>query len=186
MSGNLTGDTLKIPHCWEFMMDAYKTDSTHAYYGSDTTIFVPNFGVWHKRSWHSNFVAWPRLIYANINRKIEYGTWWPSDSPKPIVNVAARYDLPNRFYLFPNYPNPFNNSTTIDFVLPKADRVKLSVYNVLGEQIKTLFDSYLPSGPHTVQWDGTDDLGKSATSGLYFIRLQTGQSSKTIKAIYTR
>jgi len=82
--------------------------------------------------------------------------------------------LPARFSLGQNYPNPFNPSTAIQFSLAKGDHVKLNVYNLLGQQVKTLIDLDYPAGNHTVTWDGTDDNGARVASGIYLYRLESG------------
>jgi len=83
--------------------------------------------------------------------------------------------LPYSFSLAQNYPNPFNPTTTIAFDLGEYSHVKLSVYNVLGQLVKTLKNEPLPAGTYTVQWDGKNDNGRAVAGGIYFYRLQTGQ-----------
>jgi len=83
--------------------------------------------------------------------------------------------LPYSFSLAQNYPNPFNPTTTIAFDLGEYSHVKLSVYNVLGQHVKTLKSEPLPAGTYTVQWDGKNDNGRAVAGGIYFYRLQTGQ-----------
>jgi len=81
-----------------------------------------------------------------------------------------------------NYPNPFNPVTTIRFQVPAgAERVELGVYNVGGRLVRTLVDGELPPGPHSVVWDGTDQSGRSCSSGIYFMRLTDGSAMKTGK-----
>ncbi|RMG29254.1 MAG: hypothetical protein D6732_17785, partial [Methanobacteriota archaeon] len=63
--------------------------------------------------------------------------------------------LPEDFQLLPNYPNPFNPVTTIEFSLPHAARITLHVYDIAGRKVKTLVNGNLPAGNHTVKWDGT-------------------------------
>ena len=64
--------------------------------------------------------------------------------------------LPEQFYLGQNYPNPFNPSTIIPYRLPVSTRVRLEVFNVLGQRLATLVDAEQPAGFHTATWDGTD------------------------------
>ncbi|MEN8008587.1 MAG: FlgD immunoglobulin-like domain containing protein, partial [Candidatus Krumholzibacteriota bacterium] len=78
-------------------------------------------------------------------------------------------DLPGIAFQAVNFPNPFNPSTTIKYSLPKAGHLKLSVYNVRGQLVKTLIDGPRPAGAgQTVVWDGSDNLGSAAASGVYF------------------
>ncbi|MBU0983975.1 MAG: T9SS type A sorting domain-containing protein [candidate division Zixibacteria bacterium] len=101
-----------------------------------------------------------------------------------FVNAGWRDDtvvLPTRFALEQNYPNPFNPETRIEFSLPEASAVTLAVYNVLGQQVRTLASGDLPAGTHSVVWNGTDDYGRSVASGVYLYRLETGASVVTKK-----
>lgn len=91
--------------------------------------------------------------------------------------------LPERFELNQNRPNPFNPATEISFDLPRASEVSLAVYNVLGQEIRQLVSGVLPAGNHVVIWDGRDAGGVSASSGIYFYRLEAGQYVNTKKMI---
>ncbi|MCK9996601.1 MAG: hypothetical protein KAH56_10045, partial [Candidatus Krumholzibacteria bacterium] len=78
-------------------------------------------------------------------------------------------DLPGITFQTSNYPNPFNPSTTIKYSLPRAGHFKLSVFNVRGQLVKTLIDGPRPAGEdQTIVWDGADNLGSAAASGVYF------------------
>jgi hypothetical protein len=83
--------------------------------------------------------------------------------------------LPQGFRLAQNYPNPFNPATTIEFDLSKKSAVELVVYNVLGQEVKVLTQGDLGAGTHQIVWDGTDNVGQTVASGLYFYRLKTEQ-----------
>jgi len=77
--------------------------------------------------------------------------------------------LPSITFQTSNYPNPFNPSTTIMYSLPKAGHLKLSIYNVRGQLVKTLIDGIRPAGEdQTIVWDGSDNQGSSVSSGVYF------------------
>jgi len=77
------------------------------------------------------------------------------------------------YVLEQNYPNPFNPETTIRYSLPATSDVRLNIYNMLGQEVKTLVRQQQASGSHQIKWDGTDNLGKLLASGLYFYRLDT-------------
>lgn len=81
---------------------------------------------------------------------------------------------PNDFILYNNYPNPFNPTTTISFNLPNANQVRLVVYNILGQEVRELANGFFPAGKHEVIWDGTNNVGIKASSGIYFYTLQAG------------
>jgi hypothetical protein len=80
--------------------------------------------------------------------------------------------VPTRFALHPNYPNPFNPRTAIPFDLPRGVPVRLVVYDVAGQQVRTLVDRDLPAGHHRAVWDGRDDTGMLMGSGVYLFRLR--------------
>jgi len=82
-----------------------------------------------------------------------------------------------------NYPNPYNNSTFLKFITNSNVNVSVIVYNILGKEIKTLFDGELKEGEHTIEWNGKDSIGNSQTSGIYFIRIRSAGFTKTIKTI---
>jgi hypothetical protein len=77
------------------------------------------------------------------------------------------------YVLEQNYPNPFNPSTTIRFRLVNAAHVKLSIANLLGEQVRSLLEGEMPAATHSVVWDGRDDYGVQMPSGTYLIRLES-------------
>ncbi|MFH2056347.1 MAG: FlgD immunoglobulin-like domain containing protein [bacterium] len=92
-------------------------------------------------------------------------------------------NLPTTFALQQNVPNPFNPSTTIEFALPEAAAVTLSIYNALGQVVNIIHDRPLEAGIHQVVWDGTDFADNPVASGLYFYRLQAGDFAETRKML---
>jgi Secretion system C-terminal sorting domain len=96
----------------------------------------------------------------------------PVDSAKIIVvSVQDRQNgIPREFYMSPNYPNPFNPSTTIEFGLPKASQVQIVVYNVLGQRVAVLLDRSMKAGNYKMVFEA----GRLA-SGVYFYVLRAGE-----------
>jgi tetratricopeptide (TPR) repeat protein len=82
-----------------------------------------------------------------------------------------------------NYPNPFNPETTIEFSLSSAAAVSVSIYNIKGQKIKDLFSDHLPTGEHSVVWNGRDNRGRSVASGVYFYRITTGNDTTVKKML---
>ncbi|NIR51631.1 T9SS type A sorting domain-containing protein [candidate division KSB1 bacterium] len=81
--------------------------------------------------------------------------------------------LPKTFDLEQNFPNPFNPSTVIRFKLPEAAQVTLTIYDVLGRRVRTLVsNAAYAAGVHKLTWDGRDDSGNSAASGVYVYRIE--------------
>ena len=88
---------------------------------------------------------------------------------------------PAVFALASNYPNPFNPATTIKYALPQAADVELTVYNVVGQVVRTLVAEHQSAGRYVVEWDATNDNGHSLSSGMYFYRLQAGGEFHEVK-----
>jgi hypothetical protein len=86
---------------------------------------------------------------------------------------------PVSFVLHPSQPNPFNPSTQIRYELPRSDRVKLSIFDVSGREVRVLVDERKEAGSHAASWDGTDAGGRALSSGVYFYRLETGSFIQT-------
>jgi hypothetical protein len=83
--------------------------------------------------------------------------------------------------LQPNYPNPFNPTTEIAFVLPEATTVELAIFDLAGCRVRSLAGGPLAAGPHSVTWDGRDDTGQALPSGVYFCQLLAGAHAETRK-----
>jgi len=96
---------------------------------------------------------------------------FPELSPYIIKNFKLRQ----------NYPNPFNTSTIINFIIPRTDNVTMAVYNLVGQKIRTLLKNKIGAGNHFVRWNGKDNKGNMASSGIYFYRLESGNCIETKK-----
>jgi len=101
------------------------------------------------------------------------------------VNVINN-ELPITKYQLQNYPNPFNPETKIVFDLPEPGQVKLEIYNIKGQKVKTLLDCYMSPGRSEMVWNSKDDNGKRVSSGVYFYRLQTPGKNITKKMLLLR
>ncbi len=101
-----------------------------------------------------------------------------TDIPGTITDVPSGKgnDLPDKFSLKDNYPNPFNPTTTIEYALPKSTDVTLKVYNLLGREVATLVNSKQQAGRHQVKFDAG-----SLASGVYFYRITTPEFNKVRK-----
>jgi len=111
---------------------------------------------------------------------------WPLPEMEEIptrVEQKGTPSLPSEFALYQNYPNPFNPETTIRFALSNQGHVKLVVYNMLGQPVKTLIDKNVAAGFHTAIWNGTDNAGRKLSSGIYYCRLQTDKQTATRKML---
>ena len=102
-----------------------------------------------------------------------------SNEQKP----ALISEVPKETQLLQNHPNPFNPTTTISFVLRDQVRVKLAIYDVAGRQVRELVNETMPSGAHSVEWDGRTSQGVAAASGVYFYRMQAGDFVQTKRMV---
>lgn len=105
--------------------------------------------------------------YAYISFNREEG-----ESPTPLVTSLRQ-----------NYPNPFNPSTTLSFVLGTESEANLDIFNARGQLIRSFRYDQLARGLHTVEWDGKDSTGRTVSSGLYFYRLRTPETSLVNKML---
>jgi len=94
--------------------------------------------------------------------------------------------IPNKMSLSQNYPNPFNPETQINFAVPNFAPVKIEIFNVLGQRIKTLVNGEYQAGNYRVTWDGTNQNGEKVSSGIYLYRLQVGAETVSKKMILTK
>ena len=142
---------------------------------------------------------WDSTVAVSID-----STWWPRNdigvylttaSLPPVdfipvfykgalevkeVNTPAK---PTVFSLSQNYPNPFNPKTFIRFALPRDSWVKMEIYNILGQRVKTLVDEKLTAGAKEVEWDGKDDKGFEVGSGIYFYKIKADDFSDIKKMV---
>lgn len=89
-----------------------------------------------------------------------------------VLGMETTEVLPKEFALAQNYPNPFNPTTTITYRLPEDSRIRLTVFNILGQKVKTLFEGSMKAGTHTTTWDALNDFGHQVPSGIYVYRLE--------------
>ncbi|MDD3104206.1 MAG: T9SS type A sorting domain-containing protein, partial [Candidatus Cloacimonetes bacterium] len=119
-----------------------------------------------------------RMVFENISlRSDQIGRYayisFTDDEGESLVPLQTS--------LKGNYPNPFNPSTNISFILANETDARLEVYNVRGQKVKTLCNTMLAKGKHTVAWNGRDDHNRQVSSGIYFYRLSTPEGSFTNK-----
>jgi len=92
----------------------------------------------------------------------------------PTVDVVREQTaIPTEYALHDNFPNPFNPTTTIRYDLPVKAKVRFTVYDMLGRQIKTLVDDEVAAGYHTITWDGTNQHGIQVGTGVYLYQIET-------------
>ncbi len=107
---------------------------------------------------------------------------WMPVSIQPQTNTGEMI----AFHLGQNYPNPFNPTTTIRYRISKSSRVKIDVFNILGQQVATLVDGQKKAGSYEIVFDARNNSGKSLASGMYFYRLQAGEFIRIRKMLLVR
>ncbi len=100
-----------------------------------------------------------------------------------VTGVKEELTLPSVFAVHQNYPNPFNPVTTINYELPKSSEVKLVIYNLLGQEVRTLLQGMMKAGRHQVVWNGTNNSGTMVASGIYIYRFEAGDYTRMMKMI---
>ena len=181
----------------EYMFLAFETDST-----GDKEIFV-NDDMWTMLPMNiSNFQAedrmpifssggWEEAGYNMVRVWLVWQSWrnnrwqlWASYNDVIVVGIEEMNIVhPDKFQLYQNYPNPFNSKTHIKYYLPKPDHVKIEIYNLIGQKVKTLISQNQKSGIHQVVWDGKDEYNKSFSSGIYIYNLTSDKYSLSKKLL---
>ena len=123
------------------------------------------------------------LAGSVVGVRMDPGHWILCDQQ---LVTAGEETHPAATYLAQNYPNPFNPLTTIEFNLSADGDVLLQVFDLRGSLVRTLEDSRLREGRHTVEWNGTNEAGSPVSSGIYFYRLRSGGEDITKKMILLR
>ncbi len=121
------------------------------------------------------------LVLSGANQSV-YNHFGDMDPNNPGTGIKRVIDgLPTTFSISQNYPNPFNPTTRIDYALPKNSFVTLNIYNILGQEVATLFAGQQRAGYYGATFDGA-----RLASGVYFYRLQAGSFSVTKKMAFTK
>lgn len=89
--------------------------------------------------------------------------------------------ISSAFQLYQNFPNPFNPTTTIEFSIPQSGMVTMTIYDVLGREVETILNEYRNTGYHNLRWNATN-----ISSGIYFVRMQSGGFSQVRKLMVVR
>jgi flagellar hook assembly protein FlgD len=92
-------------------------------------------------------------------------------------------NIANQFILYSSYPNPFNPTTQVRYYLPNVSNVQISIYDLVGREIKTLINREQNSGFKTLQWNAMDNLGQPVSAGMYIYTIQAGEFRKTRKMV---
>lgn len=126
-----------------------------------------------------------------VGAAVVYLRSWRFNDGSVTVRLAAftevaRQSRPVAFALHPNHPNPFNTTTVIPFSLPAAGHVQLEIHDVLGQRVRRLLAGDRPAGPQRVTWDGRDDRGRPAATGVYVLRMRAGEDQQSRRVLLLR
>ncbi|MCH7755672.1 T9SS type A sorting domain-containing protein [candidate division KSB1 bacterium] len=130
-------------------------------------------------------------FFYQVTTVYDLGESPPSNEISAVVTSIRdeTVNLPTTFALEQNYPNPFNPSTIITYAIPIShnnQQVKLEIFNALGQKVRTLINEQLSANFHTIEWDGTNDLGRPVTSGLYLYRIEAGSFVQVRKMLFLK
>jgi tetratricopeptide (TPR) repeat protein len=101
------------------------------------------------------------------------GEWKPVPDKGNAPALTNTQNVPTEYALSQNFPNPFNPQTMIQYQLPEASHITVKIYNLFGQEVRTLVAGHREAGYHAEIWDGRDDFGRRVASGVYFYRLST-------------
>ena len=103
-----------------------------------------------------------------------------------ITSIPENGKVMSNFILYQNYPNPFNPRTTISYTLPTASDVRLSIYDILGQKIKTIVGKRQTAGTYEIRWDGRNEKAENVASGIYLYSLKVNEHIITKKMVLLR
>jgi hypothetical protein len=135
---------------------------------------------------HSGTLGQPTPIgIGTTDTTTLYAGFWPACLRSTVLTeMAVLQPLENR--VFANYPNPFNPSTTISYSVARESPVRVQIYNVRGERVRTLLQEVIQPGRHRTVWEGRDDEGRVVASGTYFALVQIGEYSAVQKMLLVK
>lgn len=123
--------------------------------------------------WTAQYFTWPEFTLWNLSVL--------SDISDPSTNPVSQ-----TFALYQNFPNPFNPETTIRYSLKQSGNVTLKIYDLHGQEVRSLVSEIQSIGSHSAVWDGFNNLGQAVASGIYIYRIQTANFTSTRKMILMR
>lgn len=185
---DITGDLPDVP---VNAIAADPHDTLHLIAGTDVGVFRTLDGGSSWTPFNNGFPSGAfvlRLVQHYATGNLFAGTYGRGAYKIPVfksVELPPPGIIPT-FSLEQNFPNPFNGTTTIEFYLPKQESVRIVIYNVLGQKIRTLKPATTEAGVSYVTWDGKDERGKEVASGLYIYRMITGSFTKTRKMLFIK
>jgi Secretion system C-terminal sorting domain len=121
--------------------------------------------------WYSCSAAHSQSLNGNLKAYAAWWLWATLAGWDGVTTVENTIELPHKFELKNNYPNPFNPTTNITFSIPQYSNVRIEIFNSLGQLVRSLFNQNYDSGNYTTIWNARDDFGNKVNSGVYIYRL---------------
>jgi len=166
-----------VPNSGITMTDFEGDGHAHLIYGSkDGKIYIMDLG---PNTYHPESSPW--MAPRHDNQRTGNYHWG-----RPSAIRDEKSPVPTSYRLMQNYPNPFNPSTNVEFDLPRSGEVNLSVYNILGQKVRTLESGKFRPGHYKSAWDGSAENGKAAPSGVYLLNLKVNDYSTEQKMLLVR
>jgi hypothetical protein len=149
----------------------------------ETIGYIPGFGTTSEPKTYSytdsNIVT---DTYTYRLKQVDYdGTFSYSDEVEVEVDFT-----PSEYALFQNYPNPFNPNTKIQFQVPETGEVTIKIYDMLGQEVSTLFAGEVVRGTYTANWNGLNDAGVQMSSGSYIYKMVAGDFVQSKKLVFLK
>jgi hypothetical protein len=136
---------------------------------------------WPVPTWPAEF----SLPVVSWRKEMLYTEYPPPDLTQ-ATGIADRDKVISTYKLEQNYPNPFNPSTSIKYSLANPGNVNIKVYNITGQLVTTLLDAWQNRGAHAINWNGKNSKGENVVSGIYFVKMVSGDFSNVKKMTLLR
>ncbi len=117
---------------------------------------------------------------------MKYRVWGDLSGERGWSQSSTQIDFSNQFRVLGNRPNPFNSTTTIEFEIPQDSRVNLTIYDMLGREVKILINENLNRGLHSIEWCGNDNNDRIVSSGIYFLKIKADGISRLSKLSFIK
>jgi hypothetical protein len=184
LNGKLPGIGCFIPRDWREVIYTFHSAYSDTSSSEGMPVAIRHLGADHQVI----FFCFP-LYFIQEDQATQLLHQALADLGVPFTDVSEeeyQENIPNSFALKQNYPNPFNPQTIIEYSLPKDCEVEITVYNILGQKVRTLVKEFRKTGTQRVEWDGRDEKGKEVSSGIYFYRIKTPEFSQARKMVLLR
>jgi hypothetical protein len=170
------------PNLGQGMTDAGNNSIYSTLTGGYRVVNANSASLYAQYNWWGTANPTPNLFSGPVT----YSPWLTQEPPPPPKETVEPSTMPTAFSVSNNYPNPFNPVTQIDFSIPMPGDISISVYNIMGQLVKTIQAGAVDAGFYRIRWDGTNTDGSQVGSGLYLVLFKYNDSVVTKKVILLR